>query len=150
MSDPPILVRSHHMMSAHPRHVPVSLPSARSPRNIPLAILYRRRAKFRKRYVNLHFSCYPLIVSSSLCAKRKLLQQSFSGLGRDFQRIDRRLLLFQHDVITKSVSARVHCDIDNSKRLQHSPAECVGREDTSVKLALPGERTKITSASQRR
>jgi hypothetical protein len=59
-------------------------------------------------------------------------------------------LNFQHDDITKPVSARVHRDIDDTERLQHSPAECVGREDTSVKLALPGERTKSTSASQRR
>jgi hypothetical protein len=75
------------------------------------------------------------------------LQRAWS---RFFQRIGRRLLLFQHDNITKPVSSRVHRDIDDTKRLQHAPAECVGREDGSVKLALFGKRTKITSASQGR
>ena len=70
--------------------------------------------------------------------------------SRFFQRTDGPLLLFQHDDITKPVSARVYCDIDDTKRLQHSPAECFGREDASIKLALLGQWTKITSASQRR
>lgn len=40
--------------------------------------------------------------------------------SRFFQRIDGPLLLFQHDDITKPVSARVYRDIDDTKRLQHA------------------------------